>query len=71
MRTLDALARLSDLQAAVFTTNDAAAALRIGRAHASKILERLATARQIVRLRRGLWGFPDRVSRCPRSRRRL
>ncbi|MEI7435780.1 MAG: type IV toxin-antitoxin system AbiEi family antitoxin [bacterium] len=61
MRTLDALARLSDLSAAAFTTNDAAAALRIGRPHASKMLERLAAARQIVRLRRGLWAFPDKV----------
>jgi predicted transcriptional regulator of viral defense system len=62
MRMLDALTVLSDLHTPAFTTNDAAAALRTGRAHASKMLERLATARQIVRLRRGLWAFPDRVA---------
>jgi len=62
MKTLDALARLSDLQTAVFTTNDAAAALQIGRTHASKTLERLADARQVVRLRRGLWAFPAKIA---------
>ena len=62
MRALDALARLSALHAPAFTTNDAAAALRIPRAHASKTLERLAAARQMVRLRRGLWAFPEKVA---------
>ena len=62
MKTVNALARLSDLRTAAFTTNDAAAALGIGRAHASQTLGRLATARQIVRLRRGLWAFADKVS---------
>ena len=61
MKTLDALTRLTDLHAPAFTTNDAAAALGIGRAHASKTLERLASARQVVRLRRGLWAFPEKL----------
>lgn len=61
MRTLDALTHLADLHTAAFTTNDASAALRVCRSHASKTLERLSAARQLVRLRRGLWAFPDRV----------
>lgn len=61
MKTIDSLARLADLRAPVFTTNDAAAALRITRAHASKTLARLAGARQIMRLRRGSWGFRDKI----------
>ncbi len=61
MKTIDALARLMDLGAPAFTTNDAAAALRLTRAHASKTLARLAAARQLVRLRRGAWVFPGRI----------
>ena len=62
MKALDALACLAGLGAPVFTTNDAAAALRLERAHASKTLERLATSRVVVRLRRGLWAFPEKVT---------
>lgn len=61
MRSIDALARLADLRLRVFTTNDAAAALRITRAHASKTMARLAAAKQVVRLRRGSWGFPNHL----------
>lgn len=61
MKTIDALARLMDMGAPAFTTNDAAAALRLTRAHASKTLARLAAARQLVRLRRGAWVFPGRI----------
>ncbi len=61
MKAIDALARLAELRAPVFTTNDAAAALRITRAHASKTMARLAAARQVVRLRRGAWGFPNQL----------
>ena len=63
MKSIDALTRLTNLAVAAFTTNDAAAAWRIARSHASKTLERLAEARQIVRLRRGLWAFPDKLDR--------
>ena len=61
MKTIDALTRLAELHASVFTTNDAAAALRLTRPHASKTLARLAMPRQVLRLRRGYWGFPDKI----------
>lgn len=61
MKTIDALTRLAELRASVFTTNDAAAALQLTRPHASKTLARLAMARQVLRLRRGYWGFPDKI----------
>ncbi|MBU0716409.1 MAG: hypothetical protein KJ964_13720 [Verrucomicrobia bacterium] len=61
MKTIDALTRLAELCAPVFTTNDAAAALQLTRPHASKTLARLAMARQVLRLRRGYWGFPDKI----------
>lgn len=62
MKTIDALTRLADLNAPVFTTNDAAAALQLTRPHASKTLTRLAMARQVLQLRRGYWGFPDKIN---------
>lgn len=61
MKALDALARLMKLHAPAFTTNDAAAALQLTRFHASKTLARLATAHQVVHLRRGVWVFPDKI----------
>ena len=61
MKTIDALTRLAELRVPVFTTNDAAAALQLTRPHASKTLARLAMARQVLRLRRGYWGFPDKI----------
>ena len=61
MTLIDALGRLTAMQARVFDTGDAAAAIGVNAAHASAVLARLATARQIVRLRRGVWAFPDRV----------
>jgi len=61
MKTIDALTRLAELHAPVFTTNDAAAVLQLTRPHASKTLARLAMARQVLRLRRGYWGFPDKI----------
>ena len=61
MKTIDAFTRLAELRASVFTTNDAAAALQLTRPHASKTLARLAMARQVLRLRRGYWGFPDKI----------
>ena len=61
MRLIDALATLSAMHAPVFDTRDAAARLGVNTAHASTVLARLAAARQIVRLRRGVWAFADRV----------
>lgn len=61
MRLIDALATLSAMQAPVFDTRDAAARLGVDTAHASTVLARLAATRHVVRLRRGVWAFRDRV----------
>lgn len=61
MRLIDALSTLSAMQAPVFDTADAAARLGIDSAHASTVLARLAATRHLVRLRRGVWAFADRV----------
>ena len=61
MRLIDALATLSAMQAPVFDTADAAARLGVDAAHASTVLARLAATRHVVRLRRGVWAFRDRV----------
>ena len=61
MRLIDALATLSAMQAPVFDTGDAAARLGVDIAHASTVLARLAAARHVVRLRRGVWAFRERV----------
>lgn len=61
MRLIDALATLTAMQAPVFDTGDAAAGLGVDTAHASTVLARLAAARHLVRLRRGVWAFRDRV----------
>jgi len=60
MKSIDALKRLSQLPAPAFTSNDAAAALRVNRPRAAKILERLGAAGHLLRLRRGLWTMTDR-----------
>jgi len=61
VRLIDALATLSAMQAPVFDTRDAAAHLRVDAAHASTVLARLSASGHIVRLRRGVWAFRDRV----------
>ncbi len=61
MRQIEALARLLGMKQPAFTTGDAAAALNIRRATASKILGRLAAAGHLIRLARGRWGVPDRL----------
>ncbi|MCR4374298.1 MAG: type IV toxin-antitoxin system AbiEi family antitoxin domain-containing protein [Acidobacteria bacterium] len=61
MRLIDALATLSAMRAPVFDTGDAAAHLGVDTAHASTVLARLAVTRHVVRLRRGVWAFRDRV----------
>ena len=61
MTTVDALARLTAMGEPAFETADAAVRLGLSNAHASAMLARLAAARLVVRLRRGLWAFPVRV----------
>ena len=61
MTLVNALSVLAAMSNPVFETRDAAARLGIAPAHASTILARLAAARHIVRLRRGVWAFADGV----------
>ena len=61
MRLVDALGVLQELDQAVVETGDAAVMLGLSKAHASKMLERLAGAGQLLALRRGVWAFPGRL----------
>ena len=61
MKLTEAHRRLLQLRSAFFTTNEAAAVLRVEGAHATKILSRLAETEHVVRLIRGRWAFPERV----------
>ncbi len=61
MNALQALSTLRATNTPVLETRDAAALLHLPLASASKLLARLATSGQIVRLRQGVWAFPDRV----------
>jgi predicted transcriptional regulator of viral defense system len=61
MRSIGAFRRLREPGVEVLDTADAGALLGIGSSHASRVLERLAEAGHIVRLKRGVWAFPDRV----------
>jgi len=61
VRLVDALGTLASLDAPAFTTREAAARLRVTNAHASVSLARLRAAGLLVRLRRGLWAFRDRI----------
>lgn len=61
MRLVDALGQLQCLEQPVLETADAAILLGVGKAHASKILARLADAGHFIPLRRGVWAFPGRL----------
>ena len=61
MTSLHALSTIARIEAPVFHTSDAAATLRVSPAYASTVLARLASAGHLVRLRRGVWAFGDRV----------
>lgn len=61
MTLIDALSSLATMRVPVFDTGDAAVRLGLANAHASSVLARLAAAHHLVRLRRGMWAFPDRV----------
>jgi len=61
MRLLDAHAKLLKMDVLAFQTSDASAALGISNARASKMLARLAASGHVARLRRGQWGFKDRI----------
>src|SRR5512136_2244061 len=61
MTLLQALGTIARMEAPVFHTSDAAATLRVSPAYASTVLARLARAGHLVRLRRAVWAFGDRV----------
>lgn len=62
MKLTEAHARLQALGVPTFTTNEAAASLRIGGNHASQLLSRLAQTGHVVQLARGRWALPDRTT---------
>lgn len=61
MKSIEANRRLRDANVSAFETADASALLRTTSSHASRVLERLCEAGQVIRLKRGLWAFPDRI----------
>jgi predicted transcriptional regulator of viral defense system len=61
MRLIDAYARLKELPTPVLRTHDLMAHLRINKVNASTILARLEQAGHLVRLKRSLWIFPDKI----------
>lgn len=61
MRAIEANRRLRDAGVVALGTMDAAMLLGMTSSHASRVLERLAEAGQVARLKRGVWAFPDRI----------
>jgi len=59
MRLTDVLARIKKFPYHVFSTADIVACLDLNKTHASKILMRLEDAGHLVRIKRGLWTFPE------------
>lgn len=59
MRLIDAYARLKELNTPIFQTNDVAAYFNITIPHASKILSRLVSTKQLIYLARGRWAMND------------
>lgn len=55
MKSIDAQKKLLDLNQPIITTKDAAACLNFNIIAASKMLERLAKSKIIVKVKRGLW----------------
>ena len=61
MRAIEAKRRLYDAGVPAMGTADAAMLLGMTSSHASRVLERLADAGQVVRLKRGVWGISERL----------
>jgi predicted transcriptional regulator of viral defense system len=61
MKLTEAHARLIELDVPAFSTNEAAAWLRISNNHASQLLARLAQTGHVARLDRGRWALPERM----------
>ena len=62
MRLTEVHRRLLSIPSAYFTTNDAATLLGIDGTHATKVLHRLGETGHVVRLARGRWAFPERMT---------
>lgn len=62
MRSIDALAQIRATDQPVLSTRDVAVLLKMGAAHASKLLQRLEQSHHIVRLKPGLWAFSRLVN---------
>lgn len=58
MKLIEIYHKLNQLEQPVLRTNDVAAYLDITTTNASKILARLARAKHVIHLARGLWAFP-------------
>lgn len=61
MKSIEANRKLREAGVNAFGTADASVLLNIASSHASRVLERLCDAGQVVRLKRGVWAFPDRL----------
>jgi predicted transcriptional regulator of viral defense system len=61
MKLTDVHARLKKLKAPVFRTADVMAYLDVKKDHASRLLARLEDSNHIVRIKRGLWIFPEEL----------
>ena len=61
MKSLDVNQKLRDTGAVALGTADVAALLGMNSSHASKVMERVCGSSEVVRLKRGVWGFSDRL----------
>jgi predicted transcriptional regulator of viral defense system len=59
MKLIDAYTSLRELKQPVLQTRDVAAYFNISVNHANKLLTRIADAGQIIRIKHGVWMFPD------------
>jgi len=62
MRLVEVLEKLKKLEVPTFQTSDAATLLGVNRSHASQLLLRLMETNHVIRLKRGLWAFPNRIT---------
>ena len=61
MKLIDVHARLKKIAVPVFRTADVMAYLDIKKEHASRLLSRLEDSHHIVRIKRGLWVFQEKI----------
>ena len=61
MKLIEVHARLKKMAVPVFRTADVMAYLDIRKEHASNLLARLEDTHHIVRIKRGLWVFPEGI----------